>query len=153
MSNKHGQCKHFNGAQNELCDRGVSYEQFRPGMPCIQWIARSERGGTYLRPGEEPAEKKPFPGAQPPERCPFYEEPTDADVQAERAEREAYMQKFVKVMGVVSTWRTWSKTNRVAKAEIIACPACGGRLHLAQAANNGHVHGSCETEGCVRWMQ
>lgn len=54
---------------------------------------------------------------------------------------------------VVGKWRTWTKTNRVAKQEVIECPKCKGRLHLSQAAYNGHVHGHCETKGCVSWME
>jgi len=56
-------------------------------------------------------------------------------------------------MPVVSKWRTWNEKNRVAKQEVIECPQCKGRLHLSQAAYNGHVHGHCETKGCVSWME
>lgn len=28
-----------------------------------------------------------------------------------------------------------------------------GRLHLSQSSYNGHVHGRCETDDCVRWME
>ncbi|MFE1603336.1 hypothetical protein [Methylobacterium sp. ID0610] len=35
----------------------------------------------------------------------------------------------------------------------IACPACAGRLRWARVESNGHVWGSCETEGCLRWAQ
>lgn len=58
--------------------------------------------------------------------------------------------RFAKVMPVVAEWR---KRKPIGKAEVIKCPACGGLLHLAQASTNGHVHGSCETEGCVSWME
>lgn len=57
------------------------------------------------------------------------------------------------VMPVVAKWRTWSSKNRVAKQEVIECPECKGRLHLTQAAYNGHVWGKCETENCVSWME
>jgi hypothetical protein len=33
------------------------------------------------------------------------------------------------------------------------CPVCKGRLRLSHAAYNGHVHGRCETEGCLAWME
>lgn len=72
----------------------------------------------------------------------------------DRADRvEKAMQRFTLVMPVVKAWRTWSKKNRVGKAEVIECPACQGKLHLSQAAYNGHVHGQCETKGCVSWME
>lgn len=54
---------------------------------------------------------------------------------------------------VVAKWRTWSESNREGKREVIACPACKGRLHLSQSSYNGHVHGKCETEDCVSWME
>lgn len=55
-----------------------------------------------------------------------------------------------KIGPVVSAWR--NKPPR-GKQEVIDCPACGGRLHLSQAASNGHVWGKCETEDCVSWME
>lgn len=66
---------------------------------------------------------------------------------------EAFFRQMELVGPVVKAWRTWTKKNRVSKAEVIQCPACAGRLHLSQAAYNGHVHGKCETEGCVSWME
>lgn len=53
------------------------------------------------------------------------------------------------VMPAIRDWRKkpWGK------AAVIDCPACKGRLHLSQAAYNGHVHGRCETAGCVNWME
>lgn len=59
-------------------------------------------------------------------------------------------ERFAKVMPVVAVWR---KKPPRGKAEVIDCPACGGRLHLSQASVNGHVHGHCETKGCVSWME
>lgn len=152
MSSKHGQCIHFNGSMNELCSRGVRYEQFRPGLPCIQWIAKSARGGTYMRPGEEPAERKPFPGAQPPERCPFYAEPTDEQVQAERRADDAALERAMAAIKVASTWRVKPKPAKD-RAEVVECPVCKGRLHLHQSAFNGHVRGRCETVDCVHWIE
>lgn len=55
-----------------------------------------------------------------------------------------------KVMPVVAVWR---KKPPRGKAEVIECPACKGRLHLSQSSYNGHVHGRCETDGCVSWME
>jgi hypothetical protein len=148
----HGSCVHFNGAQNKLCKRGVAYEQFQPGMPCIQLLLKSARGGTYLRPGEVPGEIKPFPGAQPKERCPFYEEPTDEQVQADRAEIDAALKRTITAITVASKWRVKGKPTSD-RAEVVECPICNGRLHLSQSAYNGHVHGKCETPGCVSWME
>lgn len=48
----------------------------------------------------------------------------------------------------------WLRTTREqGEAEVVACPVCGGRLHLTQSAYNGHVHGKCSTPDCVNWME
>jgi hypothetical protein len=147
-----GTCIHFNGAQNKLCKRGVKYEQFHPGRPCIQVIHKSARGGTYLKAGEVPALTKPFPGAQPKERCPFYEEPTDEAVQKDRAENDAMMERHFAAIKVASQWRVKPKPAQDRRGTV-ECPICKGKLHLSQSAYNGHVHGKCETPDCVSWME
>ncbi len=149
---KHGQCIHFTGAQHRLCGRGVLYAQFAPGLPCIQFMHKSARGGTYLKAGELPAETKPWPGALPKERCPFYAEPTDEQVQADRAEMDAHVEKTMAAMKVASTWRVKPKPAQD-RRETVECPVCKGSLHLSQSAYNGHVHGKCETADCVAWME
>lgn len=79
---------------------------------------------------------------------------TEAEAQAAVASWEDSHRRMTLVGPVVREWRKdWSKSNRVAKAEVIECPACKGRLHLSQAAYNGHVWGQCETKGCVSWME
>ena len=35
----------------------------------------------------------------------------------------------------------------------IECPHCNGRLTWVRDSHNGHLHGQCETDGCLRWMQ
>lgn len=34
----------------------------------------------------------------------------------------------------------------------IECPKCKGKLGYSIARINGHVHGRCETPGCLAWM-
>lgn len=63
---------------------------------------------------------------------------------------ESSMRRMTLVAPVVGAWR---KKEPIGKSEIIACPVCQGRLHLSQAACNGHVHGKCETPDCVNWME
>lgn len=55
------------------------------------------------------------------------------------------------VMRGIKPWRDAHKGKSA--AEVVECPACNGRLHLSIAAYNGHVHGKCETPGCVSWME
>ena len=55
------------------------------------------------------------------------------------------------VMVGIAPWR--NKHVGHSASEVVECPACKGRLRLSIAAYNGHVHGHCETEGCVSWME
>lgn len=88
--------------------------------------------------------------ANPTMDCPSWER-RSRESAIERAERiEESFQRIEKVGPVVAAWR---EKPPVGKLEVIECPACGGRLHLAQSAYNGHVHGHCETKGCVSWME
>lgn len=88
--------------------------------------------------------------ADPTAHCPKWIRRTREMGEA-RADRVARgMALMEKVMPVVDAWRTRPPTN---KAEVIKCPACEGRLHLSQSGYNGHVHGKCETKGCVSWME
>lgn len=86
-------------------------------------------------------------------RCPQWERRTLEQATQRADDIEASMARMRIVGAVVGEWRTWTKKNRVAKQEVIECPACKGRLHLSQAAYNGHVWGKCETKGCVSWME
>lgn len=36
---------------------------------------------------------------------------------------------------------------------VIDCPKCHGKLHYSISSYNGHIHGKCETQGCVSWVQ
>lgn len=150
---RHSQCIHFNGILgNELCKRGVRYDQFKDGRPCIQFIEKSASGGTYLKAGEVAAERKPFPNAAPPERCPFYAEPTSAEVQADREASDSHMAGVMAAVRIAGAWRVRPKPD-ADRREVVECPACKGRLHLSQSSYNGHVSGKCETDGCVSWME
>lgn len=150
----HGTCIHFNGVQHDHCKRGVSYEVNWPmgPKPCIKLLHKSARGGTYLKPGEVPAETKPNPGADMAKPCPFYEDPTDEQVQADREETEAALNRTFAAIKVAGEWRVRPKPAQD-RYEVVECPVCKGRLHLGQSAYNGHVHGRCETDNCVSWME
>lgn len=106
---KHGTCIHFNGTLNDACKRGVNYEVNWPKSPkpCIQFIEKSVRGGTVLKPGEEPAERKPFPGADTAKPCPFWEAPTDEQVQADREALDRGMQATLAAMKLAGAWRVF----------------------------------------------
>ena len=151
---KHGTCIHFTGMQHKTCKRGVAYEVNWPSgpNPCIAFIEKSARGGTYLKPGEVAAERKPWPGADTAKPCPLREAPTDEQVEQDRIESEAYFQRAMAAIAVAGKWRVRPKPAQD-RAEVVECPVCKGKLHLSQSAYNGHVHGQCETPGCVSWME
>lgn len=126
-----GRCNHFTGIGNDACLAGVRYDDVRVGgpIPCLE-INGKRRDG-----------------------CTKYQEPTAEEIAADEREDDEWMERFRLVMTAVRPWRTWSKANRVAKQGVIECPVCKGRLHLSQAAYNGHVWGKCETKGCAEWME
>lgn len=150
----HGTCIHFNGVQNDMCKRSISYAVNWPNgpKPCIKFLHKSSRGGTYLKPGELPAETRPFPGVEKAKPCPFFQEPTSEEVQADREELEAAWARTIAAIKVAGDWRVRPKPA-ADRNEVVECPVCKGRLNLSQSAYNGHVHGKCETEGCVSWME
>lgn len=82
--------------------------------------------------------------------CPKWERKTREQGEARHAEIEEAMNQMAVVGPVVAKWR---KRKPIGKAEVIECPVCKGRLHLSQSSYNGHVHGKCETAGCVSWME
>lgn len=131
-------CRHYNpdtrfGMRGKkatrLCDAGVSYDTFEAKeTPCI--------GGHKL------------PDALA--VCPKWDRKTRAEGEKRADDIEAFLNRMRIVMPVVAEWR---KKPPLGKREVIECPMCKGRLHLSQAACNGHVHGQCETAGCVSWME
>ena len=147
-------CVHFNGMQNEKCARGVAYEVNWPNgpKPCITHIEKSPRGGTRLKAGESPIEVEPFGRAAEAKPCPFRETPTDEQVQQHRREADAHLLITLAALAVAGKWRVKPKPAHD-RAEVVECPICKGRLHLSQSSYNGHVHGKCETAGCVSWME
>jgi hypothetical protein len=159
-----GECIHWNGlgiGDEKCCDAGVNYvEQFGsdPGiflrLPCVRYFTVPAHGrGTYVKPGEPTIQKEHDRHGQAMIPCDKFIAATQEQVDADRLETEHHMDKMRLVIGTVSKWRTWTKKNRVAKEEVIKCPSCGGKLHLSQAAYNGHVWGQCETKDCVSWME
>lgn len=64
---------------------------------------------------------------------------------------EERMAVLSKVMAGIMPWREANKGK--SHMEVVECPACKGKLHLSISGYNGHVHGQCETENCVSWME
>jgi hypothetical protein len=88
--------------------------------------------------------------ANPLQYCPHWLRRT-----REQGEKRAdAIEKSIRMMEVVMpTVEVWRNKPPIGKAEVIECPECKGKLHLSQAAYNGHVFAKCETPGCVSWME
>jgi hypothetical protein len=82
--------------------------------------------------------------------CPRWLQRTREQAAERLDEMHAALNRMRLVGPAVAQWR---EKPPIGKAEVIECPACKGRLHLAQASSNGHVHGRCETPDCVSWME
>ena len=128
------ECKHYNGVFQETCEAGISYVALVP----------DQRGRVYRLPCAT------FEKSVDQVSCDAYETYTEEELEAHEKAWDARMERIRIIMPVVSQWRKKAPWGRV---EVIECPACKGKLHLSQAASNGHVWGKCETEGCASWME
>jgi hypothetical protein len=84
--------------------------------------------------------------------CPNWERPTVEAAEAANREMDAAVQRVFAGLEAAAKWRVKPKPKHD-RSEVVECPVCKGRLHLSQAAYNGHVWGKCETKGCVSWME
>lgn len=82
--------------------------------------------------------------------CEHLRRPTREEIAAHEGWVKTRFDQFGTVMSGIRPWRDAHKGQPA--AEVVECPACKGRLHLS-IARNGHVHGRCETAGCVSWME
>lgn len=133
-------CIHYRGISSDgkgglvtSCHAGIDYASFpdRSKQPCfLDNSGQSKPGAVH---------------------CPQLRQPTPDEIAAHKT----WLCERIVLMGVVMNgigpWRRAHKGKSA--SEVVDCPACGGRLHLSISAYNGHVHGYCETEGCVSWME
>lgn len=158
-----GTCIHFNGWRDSQsrCEAGFRYREIVGPeafgaflrLPCIQYNVRPAHGrGTYVKAGERVIRVEVDRKGLQPAECACYIEPTDEQIQQDRAETDAALARHMIALKVASSWRVKPKPAQD-RHDVIECPICKGRLHLSQAAYNGHVHGQCETSGCVSWME
>lgn len=140
---KQDTCIHYNGlafARGTCeCQAGVDIRATFDGkkagifmrMPCV---AREDRRGEVEMP------------------CALRQVPTAEQIaQSEKEFDDAFARVKLGLI-VALTWRVKPKPL-VDRSEIVECPSCKGNLHLSQSSYNGHVHGKCETEGCISWME
>ncbi len=157
-----GTCIHFTGIGSGGCCRaGVNYADAFDGtmagimfrLPCMQFrVVAADGRSTSIRAGEPEIRKEIDRRDQQMIPCALYLEPTPEQVQTDRAEKYAALNRTFAAIKVAQQWRVNPKP-RQDRREVIECPVCKGKLHLAQSCYNGHVRGKCETKGCVSWME
>lgn len=160
-----GTCIHYTGltyGQGTCkCKAGVdlraTFGDNMPGiflrMPCIEYrIVPADGKGTYVRAGQATVRQKIDRGGEVALPCALRVEPTEEQIEADRAELDQARARTLAAMRVASAWRVTHKPEKD-RQEVVVCPVCQGRLHLSQSSLNGHCHGKCETEGCVSWME
>jgi len=147
---KKGTCTHFSGVFNERCKRGVGYEinfgGSKPGWflraPCVR--SREDLHGNSVPHDRRGEVELP---------CMFREEPTDAQIESADREFEDMLRNVKVSLALASGWRVRPKPD-ADRETTVECPVCKtGRLRMTQSAYNGHVHGRCDTDGCVHWME
>lgn len=119
----------------ETCEAGVPFSRWRPTTFGVRPCFLDEHGRSKA-------------GALP---CEHLRRPTDEEIAAHEdwVDRRSDLMRIV-MLGI----KPWRDTHRGTRASgVVECPACKGLLRLSIAASNGHIHGSCETAGCVSWME
>lgn len=137
-----GVCIHFNGpVHNDTCAADVNYRILVGGYD-FGWLT-----------------KTPCIAKHNVHTCDKYREPTDEEI---KADEEAFEKSFAGMQKAIATIREKIKANpefepvmddeKQGAAGEIGCPSCGGTLHYVVSAGNHHIHGKCETPGCLAWM-
>lgn len=121
-------CKHFNGLLNDKCSKGVCYEL--EDLPC-------------------------FADSQNPCACEHRQMPTQDEAQADVDQMERRFENRMKARAEITTYIDNHALNKNSDLTgKMPCPVCdGGTLAWSRASLNGHVWGSCSTDGCVAWME
>jgi hypothetical protein len=108
--------------------------------------------GTYVKAGEPTMRKEVVRRGETCAECALRQEPTAEQVAQSRIDSDKALERAVAGIKVAAAWRVMPKPP-ADRREVLKCPICSGRLHLSQSAHNGHVHGRCETAGCISWME
>lgn len=89
--------------------------------------------------------------------CEKYEDPTDHEITAHDASMDAMMKQFELTIPLINRIK---KAHNKSWSGVEECPVCKGKLHLKlncfsdyENRTAKHLHGQCETKGCLRWME
>jgi hypothetical protein len=152
-------CKHHNGSfHNKTCDAGVNYADVTPQPtapgrifrePCVDWVERSKFSGAQLNQSQH--EQCMMRGT-----CVRRELPTAEEIKAYEKKSDDFSNRIRKLTPLINQVK---KDHRESWTGIVECPICKGelrlRLHVFGCCGNQkkHLHGSCQTDGCVRWAE
>jgi len=125
-------------AQHATCDAGIDYTALNGGSE----YRRMHRLPCFIRSGDKPGQRV---------RCERFRAPTVEETALHKQWEEERLNLLQTAKAGITAWRAQHQGR--SHAEIVKCPVCRGHLHLAIAAHNEHVRGSCETGGCVSWTE
>jgi hypothetical protein len=129
-------CVHLTCYLDSECKAGVRYDDVREPL----------RGEGDTRP---PYLRMPCTRGGP-ETCRQCRFPTQEEAEEQVAATDRMIDNTLRAMVAVTA--VVGKQRGVSGS--IPCPICEtGTLSYAVAGLNGHIHGACSTEGCVRWKQ
>lgn len=130
-------CNHYRGMhKKEECEAGVRFDSlpnhgtrgFMDSCPCF-----GPNGG-----------------------CNLAAYPTADELKQQEAEFAKRTFGFLKARQAIvdSIGGPW-KRGMPGVSGTIDCPVCSGQktLRFSRASYNGHIHATCSTDGCVRWME
>jgi hypothetical protein len=133
-----GWCVYFRSmAQNVTCEADIDYTALNGGTE----YRRMHKLPCFIRGDDKPGQRV---------HCEHFTAPTAGEVALHEQWEEEHRKLLIAAMLGIAPWREMHKGQR--HEEIIACPACQGRLHLS-AKPKGQVTGRCETQGCVSWNE
>jgi hypothetical protein len=126
-------CAHFTGTQKQVCKAGVNYRAL-VGGPDFGWATRmpctGDKGDAIVV-------------------CAQLRLTTREEAEAEVARSEDGYSRIATCLAAIKA----KHGNARGLADSMPCPTgCGGTLGYTIAGSNGHVWGSCSTQGCARWM-
>jgi hypothetical protein len=140
--------------REEQIARQMKYCTHYDGQGMVMGDLVCRAGVEYTSLGERHLDRPCYDGhsgAQKASVCPKLERISREVATAYVDTSERQFDNFLKVLPVVSAWR--NRKAPYAKQGTVECPACQGKLHLAQNDRNGHVQGRCETPGCVTFIE
>ena len=138
------ECRHYTGTYREICSAGVNYRQ-HVGGPDLGWALKIPcQGITWTHaPGVERVQCDRY--------SPWTIEEATANIDAMDAAIENHMKAHrvthddAKKKGLMRGKGGFGEC---------ACPICTvGTILYSVSAYNGHLHGACTTDGCVKWME